>query len=96
MDSKQSPRYHARKTRANVPQRLSVVLAVLFLATPVAALPELPAGHELLGAFAAVVLACQCILIVSSALIGPLMGISSVLWLVMRNDAAIEPKWSWM
>lgn len=32
----------------------------------------------------------------SGALIGPLMGISSVLWLVMRNDIAIEPRTSWV
>ena len=32
----------------------------------------------------------------SSGLIGPLMGITSVLWLMMRNDAAVSPKASWM
>lgn len=32
----------------------------------------------------------------SSALVGPLMGITSVLWLMMRNNAAISPKASWM
>lgn len=30
------------------------------------------------------------------SLLGPLMGISSVLWFVMRNDAAIHPRLSWM
>jgi len=28
-------------------------------------------------------------------LLGPLMGISSVLWFIMRNDAAIKPSISW-
>jgi hypothetical protein len=28
-------------------------------------------------------------------LLGPLMGISSVLWFIMRNDAAIKPSASW-
>lgn len=32
----------------------------------------------------------------SGALVGPLMGTTSVLWLIMRNDAAIDPKLSWM
>lgn len=29
-------------------------------------------------------------------LLEPLMGITSILWLMMRNDAAINPKMSWM
>ena len=29
-------------------------------------------------------------------LLGPLMGITSVLWFIMRNDAAISPTLSWM
>jgi hypothetical protein len=32
----------------------------------------------------------------SGALAGPLMGITSILWLVKRNDTAINPKLSWM
>ncbi|KAH7392947.1 hypothetical protein BKA66DRAFT_316727 [Pyrenochaeta sp. MPI-SDFR-AT-0127] len=32
----------------------------------------------------------------SGTLVGPSMGITSVLWLMMRNDAAITPKASWM
>lgn len=31
----------------------------------------------------------------SKNLLGPLMGISSVLWFIMRNDAAIKPTISW-
>lgn len=33
---------------------------------------------------------------VSSNLLGPLMGISSMLWLMMRNDSAIDPRLAWM
>jgi hypothetical protein len=33
---------------------------------------------------------------VSSNIVGPLMGISSVLWLMMRNDPAVDPRISWM
>lgn len=32
----------------------------------------------------------------SSTLLGPLMGISSMLWLMMRNDSAIDPRLAWM
>lgn len=32
----------------------------------------------------------------TSNMLGPLMGISSVLWLMMRNDPAIDPRLSWM
>ncbi|KAF2878544.1 hypothetical protein BDV95DRAFT_24924 [Massariosphaeria phaeospora] len=30
------------------------------------------------------------------SLLGPLMGVTSVLWFIMRNDAAIKPAISWM
>ena len=33
---------------------------------------------------------------VSGNLLGPLMGISSILWLMMRNDSAINPRLAWM
>jgi hypothetical protein len=29
-------------------------------------------------------------------LLGPLMGITSVLWFIMRNDAAVKPGFSWL
>ncbi|KAH6868048.1 hypothetical protein BKA58DRAFT_440510 [Alternaria rosae] len=32
----------------------------------------------------------------SSTLVGPAMGITSVLWLMLRNDSAISPRASWM
>jgi len=31
----------------------------------------------------------------AQTLLGPLMGVSSVLWFIMRNDAAIKPSISW-
>lgn len=30
------------------------------------------------------------------SMLGPLMGVSSVLWFIMRNDAAVKPGLSWM
>lgn len=74
------------------------MLVVCLLATPVAAQPDLTCGcREPIVAFvAALILAGHHVVAFSELLIGPSMGISSVLWLVMRNDAAIEPKWSWM
>ncbi|KAF2855326.1 hypothetical protein T440DRAFT_464600 [Plenodomus tracheiphilus IPT5] len=38
----------------------------------------------------------QCLFIFSGSIMGPLMGITSVLWLIMRNDTAIDPKLSWI
>jgi hypothetical protein len=32
----------------------------------------------------------------SNSLVGPLMGITSILWPMMRNDATISPKASWI
>lgn len=31
----------------------------------------------------------------ASQMLGPLMGITSVLWFIMRNDVAIRPSFSW-
>lgn len=42
------------------------------------------------------VLIGQCVFAYFGALVSPLMGITSLLWLMMRNDAAIDPKASWM
>ena len=75
------------------------VLAFCLLATPVAAQPDwdLSGCYEPIIAFlTALILTFYNLVALSGTLIGPCMGISSVLWLVMRNDAAIEPKWSWM
>jgi len=31
----------------------------------------------------------------ASQMLGPLMGVTSVLWFIMRNDAAVQPSFSW-
>jgi hypothetical protein len=33
---------------------------------------------------------------ISNSVLGPLMGISSMMWLMMRNDSAIDPRLAWM
>ncbi|OAL01685.1 hypothetical protein IQ06DRAFT_292524 [Phaeosphaeriaceae sp. SRC1lsM3a] len=33
---------------------------------------------------------------VMTSLLGPLMGTSSVLWFVMRNDEAVKPRFAWI
>ncbi|OAL55504.1 hypothetical protein IQ07DRAFT_582977 [Pyrenochaeta sp. DS3sAY3a] len=43
-----------------------------------------------------VILIGQNVVAYFGALVGPFMGITSLLWLMMRNDAAIDPKASWM
>lgn len=35
-------------------------------------------------------------LLLSRAMLSPLMGVTSILWIMMRNDSAINPKHSWM
>ncbi|KAF2471159.1 uncharacterized protein BDR25DRAFT_342508 [Lindgomyces ingoldianus] len=37
-----------------------------------------------------------CMVLIARGLLGPLVGITSVLWVMMRNDPAIKPKLSWM
>lgn len=32
----------------------------------------------------------------ASQMLGPLMGVTSVLWFIMRNDAAVQPSFSWV
>ncbi|UPX18577.1 uncharacterized protein EKO05_0008871 [Ascochyta rabiei] len=84
-------------TRAPLPAWLSFALAVLFLATPVTALPDADArGVDYYAVVTAILLATHYIATMTGSLIGPSMGITSVLWLVMRNDAAVEAKLSWM
>lgn len=81
-----------------VPSWLLFSLILFILATPAAAQTDYTCGCKIpvSAAVAALLLAGHYVVAVSGALIGPLMGISSVLWLVMRNDAAIAPKSSWM
>lgn len=33
---------------------------------------------------------------ITKTYLGPIMGITSVLWLIMRNDPAVKPELSWM
>lgn len=74
------------------------MLLICLLAAPVAAQPDLVCGcsEPIIALVAATILVGKHVGTFSGMLIGPSMGISSVLWLVMRNDAAIEPKWSWL
>lgn len=88
----------ACRARVLYPKWLLFVLIIYFLATPAAAQPDTTCGcsEPIIAVMAAMVFASQHAVAFSGTLIGPFMGTSSVLWLVMRNDAAIEPKWSWM
>jgi hypothetical protein len=50
-----------------------------------------------IGSFLEVLFLFSAYLIyLSHGMLGPSMGITSVLWLMMRNDSAISPKLSWM
>lgn len=98
------------KTRVQHPMRLLVLLVFLILVAPAAAAENgLYAsfrtnnnGHthgHILGVnqwLGLVILLSQYGVAASGAVVGPLMGTTSVLWLIMRNDAAIDPKLSWM
>jgi hypothetical protein len=97
-----------RKARACVSVQLALAFIMLALVTPAAALDEPFAlssatasqhhNHRLpIGLFLTLlILIGQHAVTFSGTLVGPLMGIASVLWLMMRNDAAISPKASWM
>jgi hypothetical protein len=87
------------ESRAIMPKWFLWFVAFSLLATPVTAQPhrDLSGCYEPIIAFLTALILTICNLVAfSGTLIGPCMGVSSVLWLVMRNDAAIEPKWSWM
>ena len=87
------------KPRATMPKGLLCFLVFCLLATSVAAQhdQDLSSFYEPIIAFlTALIITLYNLIVLSGTLIGPCMGVSSVLWLVMRNDAAIEPKWSWM
>jgi hypothetical protein len=50
-----------------------------------------------LAASIGIVLASRCrIRGTMKSLLGPLMGVTSVLWVMMRNDPAVRPELSWM
>lgn len=99
-----------RKTRAQFPIQLLALLVLLILAAPAAAAEnDLYAsfrtngnghtrGHSLgiNQLLALAVLLGHYGVVASGALVGPLMGTTGVLWLIMRNDVAVDPKLSWM
>jgi hypothetical protein len=97
------------ETRAQLPIWLLSMLVVLALASPVAAADanlyasfRNPTNHRrscrgLIGPiFVLLAFLGQNVLVFSGTLVGPLMGMTSMLWLIMRNDAAIDPEVSWM
>lgn len=98
----------ARGTHAYVPTWLLLALTVTVWITPAGAFDEPGTlSHSLVShhhdnhtpigpTFALFFLIGQYVVAFSGFLVGPLMGITSVLWLMMRNDAAISPKASWM
>jgi hypothetical protein len=42
-----------------------------------------------------ILVAVSCVSAMAKSMLGSLMGVSSVLWFVMRNDSAIRPSLSW-
>lgn len=98
---------HPRKW-AQVPMWLILALYFVVFITPAAALDEphalstATAGHHHasrlpIGFFITLLLLIgQAVAAFSSTLVEPAMGITSVLWLMMRNDNAVSPKASWM
>ena len=96
------------RKRVHVPMRLILAWSFVALVTPAAALDEphplstATAGHNHasrlpIGFFITLLLFIgQAVAAFSSTLVGPAMGITSVFWLMMRNDSAISPKASWM
>lgn len=82
----------------HVPAWLVIILVFFALATPATAqdnLFESNAQSRLYAIEAAILVFVHRAIVFSGTTVGPLMGITSVLWLVMRNDAAIEPRSSW-
>jgi hypothetical protein len=88
---------HVRKTRA-IPTQLLLLVALSLLVVPVAAQTDYTCGlWEPISAVAATLLVGGYHAVtICGTFTGPSMGISSVLWLVMRNDEAIEPRSSWV
>ncbi|RII24639.1 hypothetical protein CUC08_Gglean011649 [Alternaria sp. MG1] len=110
IDKSNRPTKHLRKIRAGYPNVVSFAVLFLMLVTPAAAFDEPHALSPATAAagyhhgsrlpiglfFTLLVLIGQTVASFSSTLVGPMMGITSVLWLMMRNDSAISPKVSWM
>jgi hypothetical protein len=98
-----------RGTRARLPVRMILALAFFALFSPATAFDN--ESHSLSyasrihhhGDWTPITYCLAILLLIghqsvnwSKPLLATLMGITSVLWLMMRNDAAISPKASWM
>jgi flagellar biosynthesis protein FliR len=102
-----SPMQVSGRTRIRVSKHLILALALSLMIMPTAALDEPHSlSHASAGgieAYQALIGICTTITLLigqrlaafSSTLIGPSMGVTSLLWLIMRNDPAIDPKASW-
>lgn len=85
-----------------------LVLLLTALVLPATAADSPPAGSPTTTGQAPAYLPCieaslsllftigQSVVAFFGRLVAPLMGITSILWLMMRNDAAINPQASWM
>ncbi|KAJ8113650.1 hypothetical protein OPT61_g4254 [Boeremia exigua] len=94
----QRPRYLRCTACAAYPKWLLCMLFLLLIVTPVAAQPDYISDcpGPIIATIDVLIHAGHRLVAFSGMLLGPSTGVSSVLWLVMRNDAAIEPNWSWM
>ena len=100
-----------RKMRAGHLNGLLFTVLFSMLVMPVSALDEPQAVSSTAAAAAAsyyyhprypigffislLVLIGQSFASFSSTLVGPAMGVTSVMWLMLRNDSAISPRESW-
>jgi hypothetical protein len=103
-----SPIQVAGGTHIRVSKHLVLVLALSLMIMPAAALDEphslshasasgIEAYQTLIGICTTIALLIgQRLAAFSSTLIGPSIGVTSLLWLIMRNDPAIDPKASWV
>jgi hypothetical protein len=57
--------------------------------------PDPGAGVQMAFVGTYILVAAGLLVTTAQSLLAPLMGISSVLWFIMRNDAAIKPSVSW-
>jgi hypothetical protein len=98
-----------RGTRIRPPTRMILALAFFVLISPVTAFddelharPQAPRFRHH-GYWTPIAYCLNILLLIghqsvnsATTLVAPSMGITSVLWLMMRNDVAISPKASWM
>jgi hypothetical protein len=98
-----------RETRVRLPTQMILALAFFALLSPATAFdnesytPSNASRIRHLSYWTPIAYCLAILLLIghqsvnwSKPLLEPLMGITSVLWLMMRNDAAISPKASWM